>query len=84
MMGLGQVLKSFRDRSADFSVYDRSSGADAYLHGLGPLQMPAQGSRAGVDGAGDGAAGTGEPLAEPGPGQGGADIAPFTGRVVSG
>lgn len=46
--GLGQVLKSFRDREADFPVYDRSSGTDAYLHTLGPLEMPAQGSRAGV------------------------------------
>ena len=42
MMGLGQVLKSFRDRSAEFSIYDRASGADAYLHSLGPLAMPAQ------------------------------------------
>ena len=48
MKGLGQVLKSFRDREADFPVYDRSSGADAYLHTLGPLETPQQGSRAGV------------------------------------
>ena len=48
MMGLGQVLKSFRDRPADFSVYDRASGVDAYLHSLGPLEMPAQGARAGL------------------------------------
>jgi len=55
IMGLGQVLKSFRDRSADFPVYDRDSGADAYLRGLGPLKMPTQGDRAGVapDGAPD-------------------------------
>ena len=46
--GLGQVLKSFRDRPADFPVYDRESGADAYLHTLGPLHVPAQGSRAGL------------------------------------
>lgn len=46
--GLGQVLKSFRDRSVDFSVYDRTSGTDAYLHGLGPLEIPRQGSRAGM------------------------------------
>ncbi|MCV2864513.1 carbon-nitrogen hydrolase family protein [Albidovulum sediminicola] len=46
--GLGQVLKSFRDRDAEFSVYDRSSGVDAYLHTLGPLTMPKQGSRLGV------------------------------------
>ncbi|MEZ5733700.1 MAG: carbon-nitrogen hydrolase family protein [Paracoccaceae bacterium] len=46
--GLGQVLKSFRDRSTDFSVYDRSSGADSYLHQLGPLEIPRQGSKAGL------------------------------------
>ncbi|RKF15146.1 carbon-nitrogen hydrolase family protein [Roseovarius spongiae] len=49
MKGLGQVLKSFRDRSVDFPVYDRASGADAYLHSLGPLEIPQQGSRAGLD-----------------------------------
>jgi len=49
MRGLGQVLKSFRDRSTDFPVYDRQSGADAYLHSLGPLEMPGQGSRAGLE-----------------------------------
>ncbi|MEX0364462.1 MAG: carbon-nitrogen hydrolase family protein [Ruegeria sp.] len=46
--GLGQVLKSFRDREADFPIYDRASGADAYLHTLGPLETPKQGSKAGV------------------------------------
>ena len=51
LRGLGQVLKSFRDRPTDFPVYDRASGTDAYLHGLGPLQMPTQGSRAGLDSA---------------------------------
>jgi len=45
MRGLGQVLKSFRDRPVDFSVYDRSSGTDAYLHTLGPLEKQRQGSR---------------------------------------
>ena len=48
MKGLGQVLKSFRDRSTDFSVYDRDSGTDAYLKTLGPLETPQQGSRAGL------------------------------------
>lgn len=48
MKGLGQVLKSFRDRPVDFSVYDRSSGTDAYLSQLGPLETPRQGSRAGI------------------------------------
>ena len=48
MKGLGQVLKSFRDRSTDFSVYDRTSGTDAYLKTLGPLEIPHQGTRAGL------------------------------------
>ncbi|MFV2051634.1 carbon-nitrogen hydrolase family protein [Aliiroseovarius sp. YM-037] len=48
MKGLGQVLKSFRDRSVDFSVYDRNSGTDSYLHQLGPLEVPKQGTRAGL------------------------------------
>jgi hypothetical protein len=48
MKGLGQVLKSFRDRATDFSVYDRTSGTDAFLHTLGPLEVPQQGSRAGL------------------------------------
>jgi predicted amidohydrolase len=46
--GLGQVLKSFRDRQVDFPVYDRSSGADAYLQSLGRLAVPERGSRAGL------------------------------------
>ncbi|SFU13032.1 carbon-nitrogen hydrolase family protein [Sedimentitalea nanhaiensis] len=48
MKGLGQVLKSFRDRSTDFSVYDRESGTDSYLRTLGALEMQRQGSRAGL------------------------------------
>jgi predicted amidohydrolase len=48
MKGLGQVLKSFRDRSTDFSVYDRTSGTDAYLQTLGPLEIPQQGTRKGL------------------------------------
>ena len=49
MRGLGQVLKSFRDRPVNFPVYDRASGADAYLHTLGPLEMPSKGTRAGLN-----------------------------------
>lgn len=49
MKGLGQVLKSFRDRSVDFSVYDRASGTDAYLHSLGALEMPKQRAQTGID-----------------------------------
>ena len=48
LKGLGQVLKSFRDRAVDFSVYDRASGTDEFLHTLGPLEIPQQGSRAGL------------------------------------
>ncbi len=48
MKGLGQVLKSFRDREVDFSVYDQASGVDSYLHSLGALEMQQQGSRAGL------------------------------------
>jgi deaminated glutathione amidase len=54
--GLGQPLKSFRDRAVEFSVYDRASGADAWLHGLGPLAMPERGSRAGLEAPAPGAA----------------------------
>ncbi len=43
LKGLGQVLKSFRDRSVDFPVYGRAPGSDAYLQSLGRLEMPRQG-----------------------------------------
>ncbi|WP_099826422.1 carbon-nitrogen hydrolase family protein [Oceaniglobus indicus] len=68
MKGLGQVLKSFRDRSTDFSVYDRTSGTDAYLHTLGPLAIPHQGTRAGlhVDVPADTIAGAGTGTVAPG------------------
>lgn len=49
LRGLGQVLKSFRDRSVDFKVYDRSSGVAAYLDTLGPLEKPHRGSRVGLE-----------------------------------
>ncbi len=48
LRGLGQPLKSFRDRAVDFSVYRPESFESAYLRGLGPLAMPARGSRAGL------------------------------------
>jgi hypothetical protein len=48
LKGLGQILKSFRDRPVDFSVYDRTSGVDAYLNTLGSLALPEQGTRAGI------------------------------------
>ncbi|MET4101461.1 putative amidohydrolase [Roseovarius sp. MBR-78] len=48
LRGLGQVLKSFRDREVDFPVYDRASGADAYLNTLGALRIPTRGDTAGL------------------------------------
>jgi deaminated glutathione amidase len=38
--GLGQPLKSFRDRSVDFVVYRPSEFDHAYLESLGPLEKP--------------------------------------------
>lgn len=79
LRGLGQVLKSFRDREAEFPVYDRSSGADAYLHGLGPLVMPARGSTAGLRG------GMPQPAAPAGRDHAeGAIITHLTGRTITG
>ena len=46
--GLGQPLKSFRDREIDFAVYQRGSGLDAYLHTLGPLAIPNKGGQVGI------------------------------------
>ena len=48
LKGLGQPLKSFRDRRVEFGIYRRDSGQDAYLHQLGPLEKMARGSRAGI------------------------------------
>jgi len=38
--GLGQPLKSFRDRQVDFPVYDRARFDTSYLDALGPLERP--------------------------------------------
>lgn len=38
--GLGQPLKSFRDRNVDFTVYRPSEFTYSYLHTLGPLEKP--------------------------------------------
>ncbi len=48
LKGLGQPLKSFRDRKVDFSVYRPDSGMDGYLRQLGPLEKMSRGSRAGI------------------------------------
>lgn len=49
LKGLGQVLKSFRDRAPDFKVYDPNSGVDSYLKSLGPLEMPAKSAPAAIE-----------------------------------
>ncbi len=49
LRGLGQPLKSFRDRAADFPVYREGAFDHSYLDDLGPLEMPARGSRAGLE-----------------------------------
>ena len=48
LRGLGQPLKSFRDRKVRFPVYgDRADGA--YFQTLGPLEKPRRRSRAGLE-----------------------------------
>ena len=47
--GLGQTLKSFRDRAVEFDVYDRGYFAESYLDSIGPLEMPEKGGRAGLE-----------------------------------
>ena len=43
--GLGQQLKSFRDRQFALPVYDGSAKSSAYLDTLGPLEMPRRARR---------------------------------------
>lgn len=38
ILGLGQILKSFRDRRVDFDVYRPETFDNSYLDSLGPLQ----------------------------------------------
>jgi hypothetical protein len=40
--GLGQTLKSFRDRPVDFPVYQRSAPTEAYLASLGAVVKQAR------------------------------------------
>lgn len=47
--GLGQPLKSFRDRSAHFGTYDSTTTDTAYLNSLGGLDMPHQGTQDGLN-----------------------------------
>lgn len=62
LKGLGQPLKSFRDRRVEFDVYKRESPANEYLNTLGSLEKMARGSRAGI-GFGEHAPHTDQPLA---------------------
>jgi predicted amidohydrolase len=48
LRGLGQQLKSFRDRTVEFAVYAPEGRTWPYLHSLGPLAKPDRGSRAGL------------------------------------
>lgn len=49
LRGLGQPLKSFRDRTAPFSIY-APGYRSAFLDSLGPLEKPQRGSQAGLAG----------------------------------
>jgi len=40
MRGLGQPLKSFRDREVEFSIYQGGVADESYLHSLGKLAKP--------------------------------------------
>ena len=48
LRGLGQQLKSFRDRSVEFEVYTAGARDWPYLNGLGPLAKPDRGSQVGI------------------------------------
>jgi predicted amidohydrolase len=50
LRGLGQPLKSFRDRLIDLPIYARGA-TTPYLDSLGKLELAQRGSRAGIDGA---------------------------------
>ena len=47
LRGLGQTLKSFRDRNCSFPIYSEHFD-QRYLDSLGGLTMPAQGTREGI------------------------------------
>jgi len=49
LLGLGQLLKSFRDTNIEFPIYDKNSQAGQYLDTLGPLAMPERGTQAGLN-----------------------------------
>ena len=43
LFGLGQPLKSFRDREVDFALYRGEGPGTTYLESLGPLEVPKRG-----------------------------------------
>ncbi len=47
--GLGQTLKSFRDRKCQFPAYVQGNGSNAYLHTLSALETPTRGSKKGLN-----------------------------------
>lgn len=49
LRGLGQTLKSFRDRNVVFGVYDPNQHDPSYLNSLGSLDMPHQGTQDGLN-----------------------------------
>ena len=49
LRGLGQVLKSFRDRPVEFDVYRREKFDQSRLDALGPLVKPERGGRTGLE-----------------------------------
>lgn len=53
LRGLGQQLKSFRDRTIEFAVYAPDGRTWPYLNSLGPLAKADRGSRAGLTNAKD-------------------------------
>jgi len=48
LRGLGQQLKSFRDRKVEFGLYGVAGRQWPYLQSLGPLAKPERGSQAGL------------------------------------
>jgi predicted amidohydrolase len=48
LRGLGQQLKSFRDRTIEFAVYSPEARAWPYQRTLGPLVKPDRGSHSGI------------------------------------
>lgn len=49
LRGLGQQLKSFRDRRVDFALYKDEGRTWPYLQSLGELVKPERGSQAGIN-----------------------------------